>query len=475
MNRYLSLVFLYNRASHKKLLLIAAAIPLGFLAIFLLRVGDSQEAGSYMLMERAFGGMWAVLLFIAANLLGLLSVASSLNGKKSLKSTASTTGYTMRRLHLSPIASYLTIFIYYLAMILIFWGVAIASLYAIGKMGLTMSGATGIDAKLALGLLRTEIGHALIPIAHPIMIAFNAAAMLALAGDCARSCYLSWHNGTPSVGVVLVIASMFLVWTNASENSYILIAMLIVVLYAVLSLGDVISREKRPKGDPFKVNKYEGIVDMDSTEYDESVYDEVISSAEAYGTSSPEVSTLQRYGRIAGDDEGKGLKKFDLGRLRRRFMPLGINLERVNFFFGVCIFIGIAEHVLFYGKYLTQLNEIEDSIKGITIDPGVRMPYFWDLQEHTYYGYILGILLVLFLQAYWNYEYYNKKTKSVYVMKRLPDRKEYHRTIWVVPGIQALAIAVIMVVQTLVDFCLYVFATPDIALYSDYLSHILPF
>ena len=50
MNKYLSLVFLYNRASHKKILLIAAAIPLCLIVIFLLRVGNPYEAGSYMLM-----------------------------------------------------------------------------------------------------------------------------------------------------------------------------------------------------------------------------------------------------------------------------------------------------------------------------------------------------------------------------------------------------------------------------------------
>ena len=103
------------------------------------------------------------------------------------------------------------------------------------------------------------------------------------------------------------------------------------------------------------------------------------------------------------------------------------------------------------------------------------MPYFWELQEHTYYGYILGILLVLIVQTYWNYAYYNKETKSVYVMKRLPDRKEYSRTIWVTPVIEAVFIAVIMVVHTMLDLCLYAFVTPDIALYPDYLSHILPF
>lgn len=475
MNKYLSLIFLYNRASYKKILLIVGAIPLSFLAIFSLRIGNPYETNSYMLMERAFGGVWAVLILIAVNVAGLVAVVNSLNGKKALKASHSTTGYTMRRLRISPVSSYLTIFIYYLAMILIFWGVAIASLYTIGKIGLTMAGASGVNTRLALGLLRTKIGSALIPIAHPAVIVFNIVCALALAGECARSCYLSWHNGRQSAGVVLVIVPMFIIWAFAPENSYILVATLIIVIYAAFSFGDVISREKRPKGDPFMVNKYIGIVDLDSTEFDDSVHLEVNSSVGTYDSSSPETSLLHRYGRAVENGEKKGFKRINLGWLRRRFMPLGINMERANFFFGLCIFIGFAEHLFFYGKYLMQLNVISSSIKGITIDSGVKMPHFWDLQEHAYYGYIAAILLVLFLQTYWNYEYYNKETKSVYVMKRLPDRKEYPRTIWVAPVIEAFFIAMIMVANTVIDLCLYAVATPEIALHSDYLLHILPF
>ena len=60
-------------------------------------------------------------------------------------------------------------------------------------------------------------------------------------------------------------------------------------------------------------------------------------------------------------------------------------------------------------------------------------------------------------------------------MKRLPDRKEYKRTIWISPIIQALAITVVMIVHTAVDLFLYAVATPDIALPADYLAYILPF
>lgn len=475
MNKYFSLIFLYNRAGYKKILLVAGAIPLSFLAIFLLRIGNPYEASPYLLMERAFGGVWAVLVFIAANLMGLMAVVNALNGKKALKATHATTGYTMRRLGQSLITSFLTMVVYYLVITLIIWAVAIASLYVIGKTGLTMAGATGIDTKLALGLLRTEIGHALIPVAHPTVIIFNLIAVLALAGECARSCYFGWHNGRQSAGVVLVIAPMFLVWTYGSENSYILMAILILVFYGAFSFGDVISREKRPKGDPFMVNKYLGIMDLDSTEFDDSVYLEVNSPVETDDASSRETSVLQRYGRGTENSGRKGLKKLNPVRLRRRFMPLGINLERANFFFGVCIFIGIAEHLLFFGRYLMQLEVIKSSIKGVTIDSGMKMPYFWELQEHTYYGYIIGILLVIVLQVYWNYGYYNKETKSVYVMKRLPDRKEYPRTIWVAPVIQAVSIAMIMVLHTVIDLGVYVIGTPEIALHPDYLAHILPF
>ena len=172
MSKYLSLVFLYNRAGSRKILLIASIIPLCFLAIFLVRIGDPTQASSYMLMERAFGGVWGVLVVIAVYLLGYSAVVNAINGKKALKASHSTTGYTIRRMSISPISSYFVMFGYYIAIILIFWGLAVASLYFIGKAGLTLTGAEGIQTKIALGLLRTKVGAALIPMAHPIIIVF---------------------------------------------------------------------------------------------------------------------------------------------------------------------------------------------------------------------------------------------------------------------------------------------------------------
>ena len=49
-------------------------------------------------------------------------------------------------------------------------------------------------------------------------------------------------------------------------------------------------------------------------------------------------------------------------------------------------------------------------------------------------------------------------------MKMLPDRKEYRKTLWAAPLIQALFIVMIMVLHIVIDFCIYTIGTPGIAL-----------
>lgn len=474
MSKHLSVIYLYIRASRQRLLLILIAIPLSLACMFLCRVGAPAKGFDFMLLERGFGGMCSVIILIGAMICAMWATTNSLNGRKDQKATHATPGYTLRRMHTSPVECYLSMWLCYLCILLIVFAVALASVYFIGRGWLSAAGSEEIETKLALGLLRTEIGHTILPMAHPSVLIFNIAALAAFASEGARSCYLTWHNGTPSAGIALLIIAMFYVWACNPDNTFILMATLFVTLYAGLSLMDVIYREKRPKGDPFKVNKYVGIIDMNSTDFDDESYLEANTPVEEYSTKKDK-DAVSRYGRGEAGEKGRGIKKNNLLRLRRRFMPLGSNLEKANTFFGVWIFIGIAENLLvFYGKYQTELKEIENHIKGVTIDSGLRMPYFWDLQEHAYYGYILGIIMVFLVQAYWNYAYYNKETKSVYVMKRLPNRKEYPQTIWVAPLIQSILMFAIMILNTVVDFCIYL-TTPDIALYEDYLSHILPF
>ena len=474
MNKNLSLIFLYNKAAYKRLILIFMVIPILFAGLFLLKTGGASHMDSFMLMERGFGGIWAVLAFVIINVIASLTVANSLNDKKSLKASHSTPGYTIRRMHISPISSYIMVYVYYILVMAILWGIAIVSLYVIGRTGITLSGSGNAETKIALGMLRTDIGHALLPIAHPQVLLFNIVAVLALGGECARSCYLSWHNGRQTAGVLLIAICMFVVWAFELSNSYMLMVILVMVLYAGFSFGDVISREKKPKGDPFMVNKYVGMIDMDSTDFDENAFMQTNSKFADLDPESDESLILERYEAELNSNKGL-LQRLNPFYLRKRYLPIGINMERANFIFGACLFVGIAEKIAFYGKYMLKLQDIDNSITGVTIDSAMKMPYFWDLQRHAYYGYIIAIILVFVLQAYLIYNYYNKETKSIFVMKRLPNRKEYTRTIWIAPAVESIFIFVVMIAQTILDMGIYIAMTPKAALPSDYLSHLLPF
>lgn len=88
----------------------------------------------------------------------------------------------------------------------------IASVLLVGKIGFIFAGAEDINTALALEILQTSIGHALIPIGHLQMMVFNVVVIFALSGECARACYLGWHNGRNSVGIVLIMAPMVYVW-----------------------------------------------------------------------------------------------------------------------------------------------------------------------------------------------------------------------------------------------------------------------
>ena len=123
----------------------AFSIPIGLSAVFLIKTGNVNSANSYMLMEHSFGGVSAVVLFLAAVLISLMAVANSFTGRKSMKLTNAITGYTFRRLRISPTSAYLAVFAYCVAVILLLWGIAIASLSVIGKVSLMMADPTSVD------------------------------------------------------------------------------------------------------------------------------------------------------------------------------------------------------------------------------------------------------------------------------------------------------------------------------------------
>ena len=79
MNRFLSIIYLYHKASWQRLILVMACIPSGFLIICFCNVGILTRSDGWMLLEHAFKGLFPVLLLVGVLILGLLAVANTLN------------------------------------------------------------------------------------------------------------------------------------------------------------------------------------------------------------------------------------------------------------------------------------------------------------------------------------------------------------------------------------------------------------
>ena len=91
--------------------------------------------------------------------------------------------------------------------------------------------------------------------------------------------------------------------------------------------------------------------------------------------------------------------------------------------------------------------------------PGARMPFFSDLLAGTMVGFVVLALCCIALPAL-HYAHYYTGSKSIYLMRRLPDRGLLHRQCWTLPlfllGLCVLTAAVLV----LLYYLLYRFRTP---------------
>jgi uncharacterized membrane protein YqhA len=91
------------------------------------------------------------------------------------------------------------------------------------------------------------------------------------------------------------------------------------------------------------------------------------------------------------------------------------------------------------------------------------MPDFIDIFEGSLGGYFILSLCMLLLIAL-RYAYYYQNSKSIYLMKRLPDKFELHRRCIILPVMAALSCAVIAFLVLLLYFGHYMLFTPDACL-----------
>ena len=87
------------------------------------------------------------------------------------------------------------------------------------------------------------------------------------------------------------------------------------------------------------------------------------------------------------------------------------------------------------------------------------MADFIQLADNAFLGFG-ALILAMILLAIANYRYHFKGSKSVYLMRRLPDPREYARRCWTLPLIGVGICLVLTAVTTAVCYLIYMKCTP---------------
>ena len=148
-----------------------------------------------------------------------------------------------------------------------------------------------------------------------------------------------------------------------------------------------------------------------------------------------------------------------LGFPGKNEVQLYVALLTVSLIANVCRFVSI------FDGYIANLYKTADrTVLKSPDDPSAYMPPFADFVEGHWSYAVLLIMLALFLIIY-HYRYHHMNgSMSIYLMRRLPDKKDLFRRCAVLPivmmGITFLAYAVL----TGIYYFAYITLTPEVFL-----------
>jgi len=140
--------------------------------------------------------------------------------------------------------------------------------------------------------------------------------------------------------------------------------------------------------------------------------------------------------------------------------PLGINLQREQRFFTTGIICSIFYSLIFLPRY-QQAHSMLYHWKGdkCVLIPGAIIEDFGVLLENALVGFLILALCMLALIVY-HYAYHYQGSKSIYLMKRLPNRWEMHRRCITLPLLAALICLIAAIAFLLIYFGIYMVFTP---------------
>ena len=154
-----------------------------------------------------------------------------------------------------------------------------------------------------------------------------------------------------------------------------------------------------------------------------------------------------------------------------RIMPPGASLRPV----GETFFWGLAAASVYSWIFLARLANERDKLfytdmfgDEHLIENAVMPDFVYLIQGCLLLFYILAAVMLVFIV--FNYMYYRRGTKSIYTMRRLPNKWEIHKRSIILPVLAALAVLAAAFVTLMIHYGWYMLITPDECLVSGQLA-----
>ncbi len=144
----------------------------------------------------------------------------------------------------------------------------------------------------------------------------------------------------------------------------------------------------------------------------------------------------------------------------KKYTPPGMDLsqEKGLFIAGMC---GSTVYSLFFfGRYWDAYEALwkwQEEPKVLW--PGAEMEPFLELLDKSLVGYLI-LAICMFGMVAAHYGYYRQGSKSIYLMRRLPDGKLLRRTCWTLPMVGVALCLAAAAVSLLLFYTVYITCTP---------------
>lgn len=151
----------------------------------------------------------------------------------------------------------------------------------------------------------------------------------------------------------------------------------------------------------------------------------------------------------------------------KKIIPVGINPQTEKFILIASFALSVCRALLFYLNYLNSYNYLFEFRDGQRIlNEAKRMPYFCTLTEGCFDGFVISLFIFIFM-IFIHYGYHYKDSKSIYTMKRLPQKSELHIRCLTVPLISIILCITLSFILILLFYHHYMTMTPPECLHPE--------